>query len=68
MVDAPVSALQGLSEKAAALFKELNVKTIKDLSTMKYCVWAESIKTLGEFEHTKTAAERKSAAMLKRLE
>jgi len=67
MVDAPVSALQGLSDKAAELFKELNVKTIKDLSTFKFCVWSESIKTLGEFENTQTAAERKKAAMLKRL-
>lgn len=60
-----MSALQGLSESTAKLLGELNVKTVKDLSTFKYCTWAEAIVTLAKYEHT--SADKRSK-MLKRLE
>ena len=51
LVDAPVDALQGVSEKDAQLLKEaFNVKTIKDLATLKYVKWAQAIVTLAETE------------------
>ena len=68
IMEAPVSALQGLSEGAAKLLGELHVKTVSDLASFKYCTWAEGIVTLSEFEHKKSAAERKQEKMLKRLE
>ena len=49
LVDAPVSALQGVSEGDAQKLKEtFNVKTIKDLSKLKYVRWAQAIVTLAE--------------------
>jgi hypothetical protein len=49
LVDAPVSALQGVSEGDAQKLKEaFNVKTIKDLAKLKYVRWAQAIITLAE--------------------
>ena len=49
LVDAPVSALQGVSEDDAKKLKEaFNVKTIKDLAKLKYVRWAQAIVTLAE--------------------
>ena len=49
LVDAPVSALQGVSEDDAKKLKEaFNVKTIKDLAKLKYVRWAQAIITLAE--------------------
>jgi len=49
LVDAPVSALQGVSESDAQKLKEaFNVKTIKDLAKLKYVRWAQAIVTLAE--------------------
>jgi len=49
--DAPVDALQGVSEGDAKLLKEaFNVKTIKDLAKLKYVKWAKAICTLAEGE------------------
>ncbi|MFY9226492.1 MAG: hypothetical protein WAQ98_27705 [Blastocatellia bacterium] len=49
LVDAPVSALQGISEEGGkALEKALRVKTIGDLAKCKYFQWAQDIKKLAE--------------------
>ncbi len=49
LADAPVEALQGVSagdaEKLAAAF---GVKTIRDLGTNKYFLWAQAIAKLAE--------------------
>lgn len=51
LADAPVGALQGVSEGDANLLKEaFNVKTIKDLAELKYVKWAQAIATLAEVE------------------
>lgn len=49
LADAPVAALQGLSEDDAEKLKSaLGVKTIKDLGTNKYFLWAQAIAKLSE--------------------
>lgn len=68
IAEAPTSALQGLSEKARALFDELHVKTIKDLANFKYCKIAEALVEAAKFEETKTSAERKAESLAKKLE
>ena len=68
IVEGPVSCLEGLTEDADSLLKELGVKTVGDLATLKYCRWAEAMVLLGEkYEHTKTEAERKKERELKKL-
>lgn len=68
IVEAPISALEGLTESADKLLGDLGVKTIGDLADFKYCRWAESICLLGDkYEHTMTESERKAEAALKRL-
>ena len=65
---APVSALEGLTDAAADLLKELHVHTIAELAEFKYCRWAEAVVLLGEhYEHTSTAVERKQERELKKL-
>lgn len=68
IVKAPVSSLQGLSERAASLLEELDIKTVGDLGDWKYCQWAEAIVALEGYEHKKSAAERKEERMLNKLE
>ncbi|MCL2184958.1 MAG: hypothetical protein FWB86_03765 [Treponema sp.] len=47
LADAPVSALQGVSDGDAEKLKAaFNVKTIRDLATLKYVLWAQAITTL----------------------
>jgi hypothetical protein len=49
LADAPVAALQGLSEDDAGKLKDaLGIKTIKDLGTNKYFLWAQAIAKLSE--------------------
>lgn len=49
LVDAPVSALAGVSDAdGEALAKALNIKTIGDLATNKYVLWAQSIHSLSK--------------------
>lgn len=44
LVDAPVDALAGVSEKDAELLKTaFGIKTIRDLGTNKYFLWAQGI-------------------------
>ncbi len=51
LVDAPVAALQGVSEGDAELLKKaFNVKTIGDLANLKYVRWAQAIVALAETE------------------
>jgi predicted RecB family nuclease len=48
--EAPVAALQGLSEENGALFRTVGVTTVADLANFKYCKWAESIVALSKYE------------------
>ena len=49
--NAPVSAIQGISESDAELLnKAFNVKTIYDLAKLKYVKWAQAICVLADSE------------------
>ncbi|GGH91231.1 hypothetical protein ACFFGR_19185 [Arthrobacter liuii] len=49
LANAPVEALKGLSESDAQKLKEaLNIKTVKDLGTNKFFIWAHSVAKLAE--------------------
>ncbi len=51
ILEAPVDALQGVSEgDAEKLRAAFNIKTIKDLATCKYFKWAQAILDLSETE------------------
>lgn len=50
LVEAPVSALQGISEAKGVKLSELGVTTVGDLANLKYCHWAESFVWLCKFE------------------
>jgi hypothetical protein len=51
LVNAPVTAIAGLTESDAEHLKAaFNVKTVKDLATLKYALWAQAIVTLAETE------------------
>ena len=68
LLKAPVSALEGLTDKAAALLKEMGVKTVRDLAGFKYCKWAEALVELSAYEELKTSEERKVKRELHKLE
>jgi hypothetical protein len=49
LAKAPVSALQGLSDgDAEKLQSALGIKTIKDLGTNKFFLWAQAVAKLAE--------------------
>ncbi len=49
LADAPVDALQGVSEGDAQHLKEaFNIKTVRDLGTNKYFLWAQALTKLAE--------------------
>ena len=49
LADAPVSALQGVSDGDAEHLKAaFNITTVRDLGTNKYFLWAQSIAKLAE--------------------
>jgi hypothetical protein len=49
LADAPVDALQGVSAGDAEHLKAaFNIKTIRELGTNKYFLWAQSIANLAE--------------------
>ncbi|MBJ8345316.1 hypothetical protein [Antrihabitans sp. YC2-6] len=49
LAKAPVAALQGISDAKAALLTEaLGVKTVGDLGTNKYFLWAQAVAKLAE--------------------
>jgi predicted RecB family nuclease len=51
ILDAPVAALEGVSESDAAKLQEaFGIKTISDLADCKYFHWAVAIKTLAARE------------------
>jgi predicted RecB family nuclease len=50
LVNARVTALQGISDLKKDALHELGVNTIGDLAKMKYCRWAESMVWLSKFE------------------
>jgi predicted RecB family nuclease len=68
ILEAPVSALEGLTTKADDLLKDLGVKTIGDLADFKYCKWAEAIVTLAKYEELQTKEEKRMEKVKKNLE
>merc|ERR1712060_136976 len=50
LLDAPLSAFQGLSEAKDKTFEALGLKTIRDLASWKYYKWARAIVTLADVE------------------
>ncbi|WP_018332673.1 hypothetical protein [Actinomycetospora chiangmaiensis] len=49
IADAPVDALQGVSEADAKHLKDaFNIKTVRDLGTNKFFLWAQGIAKLAE--------------------
>ena len=51
LVNAPVTAIAGVTESDAEHMKAaFNIKTVKDLATLKYTLWAQVIVTLAETE------------------
>jgi len=50
IADAPVAALQGVSERMGEILGELNIKTVRDLGSWKYFQWAQAISTLADRE------------------
>ncbi|MBQ0926246.1 hypothetical protein [Saccharopolyspora endophytica] len=49
LADAPVAALQGVSDSDAEhLNSAFGIKTVRDLGTNKYFLWAQSIAKLAE--------------------
>jgi predicted flap endonuclease-1-like 5' DNA nuclease len=68
MVASPIHILQGLSEKAEELFKQLGVHTVSELAEFKYARWAEAIVEMSKYENTLTETERKVDRELHKLE
>ena len=50
IADAPVSALEGLSDEQGKLLEKLGIKTIGDLGNWKFANWARSIVELAKLE------------------
>ena len=51
IANAPVAALQGISDNDGKLLQEaFNVKTVADLAKLKYVRWAQAICMLAEGE------------------
>ncbi len=49
LADAPVDALLGVSEGDAQHLKDaFNIKTVRDLGTNKYFLWAQAVAKLAE--------------------
>ncbi len=49
LAGAPISALQGVSDSDADHLKEaFNIRTIRDLATNKYVLWAQAINVLSK--------------------
>ncbi|MEE1790852.1 hypothetical protein PUR28_08740 [Streptomyces sp. BE308] len=48
ILDAPVSALKGVSDRGGELLQEaFGVKTVADLAELKYARWAQALAALG---------------------
>lgn len=50
IADAPVSAIEGLTDAHAKLLAELGIKTIRDLGEWKFANWAKAIVELSKLE------------------
>lgn len=51
IADAPVAALQGISDRQAELLYEaFKIKTVRDLAKLRFCGWAQSIVNLADCE------------------
>lgn len=48
--DAPVAALEGLTDEHAKLLSSLGIKTIRDLGEWKFAAWAAAIVELAKLE------------------
>lgn len=49
IADAPVTAIQGVSEgDAELLLKAFNIKTVRDLGTNKFFRWAQAVSSLAD--------------------
>ncbi len=49
LADAPVAALQGVSEGDAQHLKDaFNISTVRDLGTNKYFLWAQAVAKLAD--------------------
>ncbi|GAA1149281.1 hypothetical protein GCM10009654_00540 [Streptomyces hebeiensis] len=47
VLDAPVSALKGVSDRQGALLEEaFGIKTVADLANLKYARWAQALAAL----------------------
>jgi len=69
IVEAPIHALQGLSETGAErAFESLGVRSITELAEFKHCQHAEAIVEAAKYEHVLTDPERKVARELHKLE
>ena len=53
---------------SSSLLAEMHVKTVADLAKFKYCQRAEAIVDIAKYESKKSATERKTEKMLKKLE
>lgn len=67
LLDAPLSAMEGLTEKADTVLGGMGVKTIGDLADFKFAHWAVAICELAAYEELKTKEERKLEKELKKL-
>lgn len=50
IAEAPVAAIEGLSDENAKHLAALGIKTIRDLGEWKYADWARSIVALAKLE------------------
>lgn len=50
IAEAPVSAIEGLTDAHAKLLAELGIKTIRDLGEWKFANWAKAIVELSKLE------------------
>jgi hypothetical protein len=51
LADAPIAALQGVSERQAQLLQDaFRIKTIRQLANLKYVRWAQAIVALAATE------------------
>ncbi|MFT3776517.1 MAG: hypothetical protein QM820_65080 [Minicystis sp.] len=48
--DAPVAAIEGLTEEHGKLLAQLGIKTIRDLGEWKFANWARAIVELSKLE------------------
>ena len=50
IADAPVAALEGVSEASGKILAQLGIKTIRDLGEWKFANWARAIVELEKLE------------------